>query len=114
MKDVIGPKGSLSIESGLEEAGADSADVDLHTATTTLRHHHADVDARGVLRRSDDLIPSGDEPDHDELCRREQEWFLDAIDGRVDVDRHLAEVLDSMRIVLAADESIRTGRVIDL
>jgi hypothetical protein len=55
-----------------------------------------------------------DEPGHDELCRREQVWFLRAIHGEIDVTQHLDEVLNSMRIVLAADESIRTGQVVNL
>ncbi len=114
VKDVIGPNGAVSIESGLEQSDAASADVDAHTTTNRIRHHHAEVDENGRLRRADELLESGDEPDHDRLCHREQEWFLDAIEGRVDVSRHLVEVLDSMRIVLAADESIRTGQVVDL
>jgi predicted dehydrogenase len=114
VKDVIGPRGSVSIESGLEGAGGSSADVDNHTVTNSIRHHHADVDPNGMLSRPDDIVHFDDEPGHDELCRREQEWFLRAIHGEVDVAQHLGEVLNSMRIVLAADESIRTRRVIDL
>lgn len=114
IKDVIGPGGSVSIESGLEEGRADSSDVDQHTATNTIRHHHAELNAAGELAKKDDLIRTADEPGHDELCRLEQQWFLAAIRGEVDVTRHLTEVLDSQRIVLAAEESIRTGRTIEL
>jgi len=114
VKDVVGPKGAVSIDSGLEEGGAASADVDNHTVTNAIRHHHADLDADGRLSRADDVVRFDDEPTHDDLCRREQEWFARAIDGSVDVDRHLTDVLNSMRIVLAADESIRTGRVVEL
>ncbi len=114
IKDVIGPGGSVSIESGLEAEGADSSDIDKHTATNTIRHHHGAVDHTGKLAKSDDLIRTEGEPDHDELCRLEQKWFLRAIRGEVDVRRHLLEVLDSQRIVLAADESVRTGRTIEL
>ena len=114
VKDVIGPRGSLSIESGLEGDGGASADVDNHTVMNSIRHHHADVNADGELSRSDDMMHFDDEPGHDELCRREQVWFLEAIHGKVDVTRHLDEVLNSMRIVLAADESIRTGQVVNL
>ncbi len=114
IKDVIGPKGSVSIESGFEADGADSSDVDKHTATNTIRHHHGALDGSGKLAKSDDLIHTEGEPDHDELCRLEQEWFLSAIRGEVDVERHLLEVLDSQRIVLAADESVRTGRTVEL
>lgn len=114
VKDVIGPGGSVSIESGLEEGGTDSSEVDAHTTTNTIRYHHGEIDSAGRLTRADELISSGDEPGHDELCRREQEWFLRAMNGEVDVGRHLDEVLDSMRIVLAADESVRTGQAVSL
>ncbi|MGI9644096.1 MAG: Gfo/Idh/MocA family protein [Ilumatobacteraceae bacterium] len=112
VKDVVGPLGSVSIESGSGDGG--SADVEQHTATSRLRIHHAEQRDDGALARIDQLVDSDDEPDHDEVCRREQQWFLDAIDGRVEVERHLAEVVDSLRIVLAADESVRTGRTIEL
>ncbi len=114
VKDVIGPNGSISIESGLEESGHGSADVSAHTTTNTIRRHHGGLDASGRLERDDELLRSESEPDHDLLCQFEQRWFLDAIEGRVDVGQHLADALESMRIVLAADESIRTGRVVEL
>ncbi len=114
IKDVIGPRGSLSIESGLEGNDGVSADVDSHTVTNSIRRHHSDVDEEGRLIRSDDLMHFDDEPGHDELCRREQEWFLRVIRDQAVAGRHLDEVLDSMRIVLAADESIRTGQVVEI
>ncbi len=114
IKDVIGPDGALSIESGLESAGADSSDVDIHTATNTIRRHHADLTPDGTLARDDELIATTGEPSHDDLCQLEQEWFLEAIHGRADVDGHLSSVVESLRIVLAADESIRTGQVVEL
>ena len=114
VKDVVGPLGAVSIDSGLESDGAASADVDNHTVTNALRHHHAALDPGGRLARADDIIGFADEPSHDDLCRREQEWFAKAIAGDVDVATHLTDVLNSMRIVLAADESIRTGQVVDL
>jgi predicted dehydrogenase len=114
VKDVIGPRGAISIEAGVEGAKGDSADVSLHTATNRIRVHHAELDATGLLARADDLVATPDEPNHDELCHREQAWFLDAIRGNVDAGQHLVDVIESLRIVLAADESVRTGRSIDL
>jgi predicted dehydrogenase len=112
VKDVIGPNGAISIEA--DGAVGGSADVGGHTATDKIRVHHAELGADGGFATADELTTTGDEPDHYELCRREQEWFLEAIRGRVDVSRHLTEVLQSLEIVLAADESIRTGQVVDL
>lgn len=64
-KDVVGPRGSISIESGIEEAGTDSSDVDAHTVTNAIHHHHAELDADGTLARADDVIVSTDEPSHE-------------------------------------------------
>ena len=114
IKDVIGPNGAISIESGLETMGADSSDVNIHTATNTIRHHHSQLNSQGRLVRPDDLIETSDEPDHDQLCQLEQEWFLQAIRGEIDTTQHLRDVLESLKIALAADQSIRTGRVIEL
>lgn len=114
VKDVFGPKGAISIESGLESATGTSSNVDGHTATNRIRRHHAETGADGRFVRSDDLLEMSDEPDHDALCRLEQEWFLEAIRGNVDLTRHLEDVVESLRIVLAADQSIRTGEVVAL
>lgn len=113
VKDVIGPLGAVSIESRLEDSDeSSSSDVAVHTQTNCIRHHFAEVDEQGMQARSDELIETSGEPAHDDLCQREQEWFLRAIAGTVNVKSHLQDVLQSQRIVLAADESIRTGKVV--
>ena len=53
-----------------------------------------------------------DEPGHQELCNREQELFLDAIRHDRDMSGHVEDAINSLRIVLAADESVRTGQVV--
>ncbi len=114
VKDVIGPKGSVSI---VAEHAADrgrSADIDAHTMTEALRVHHAPLGPDGAFARADDVIRVEDEPSHDELCRREQQVFLDAIHGRVDLEAHWAGAADSLRIVLAADQSAREGKTVEL
>jgi predicted dehydrogenase len=114
VKDVIGPKGAVSI---VAEHAADrgrSSDIDAHTMTEALRVHHAELRPDGTFARDDDVIRVEDEPGHDELCRREQQVFLDAIQGRVDLEAHWTSAADSLRIVLAADESAREGRTIEL
>ena len=68
----------------------------------------ADLDA-SLLR-----VDTSDEPDHDELCKREQAFLLDAILQDRDLSDHMQDAIESLRIVLAADESVRTGRTIDL
>ena len=55
-----------------------------------------------------------DEPDHDELCRREQAWFLKAIRKGIDLSGDRRDAVNSLKIVPAADESARTGKTVDL
>ncbi len=55
-----------------------------------------------------------DEPDHDALCEREQRYLLKAIDENLDLSSHMSDGVKSLRIVLAADESVRTGNVVTL
>ncbi len=114
VKDVVGPKGSVSILDRQGERGGGSADVDSHTKTNSLLLHHAERRADGSFARQDQWIDTHDEPDHDGLCRREQELFLRAIREDLDLGDHLRDAVDSLRIVLAADESIRTGRTVAL
>ena len=59
-------------------------------------------------------IDTADEPDHDALCEREQRFLLKAIDEDLDLTDHMDDAVKSLRIVLAADQSVRTGQVITL
>ena len=112
VKDMIGPKGSVSI--AMNESKNGSSDVDSHTKTSALRFHHATLNADGRFAKADDIIAMDDEPGHQELCNREQEIFLDAILNGLNLDTHVEDGINSLRIVLAADESVRTGEVIKL
>lgn len=121
VKDVWGPEGSISIvmrQDGSTEARADrvstSADVDQHTKTNALKLHHADLDAAGNFARPDEWLDMSDEPDHQALCEREQAWFLRAIQEDIDLTANMADALTSLRIVLAAQQSIDEGRVVQL
>jgi predicted dehydrogenase len=112
VKDMIGPRGSVSI--AFEEAGSRSADVESHTRTSALRIHHALLNPKGQFVTPDEIIRLDDEPGHQELCNREQQIFLDAIRNGHDLQSHVTDAINSLRIVLAADESVRTGRVVEL
>jgi predicted dehydrogenase len=114
VKDVIGPKGCVSIVAKTAGAEGASADVDSHSKTESLRLHHAALGADGKFVRKDDLIDVTDEPNHDELCRREQEVLLQAIRNDTDLSAHWQSAVDSLRIVLAADRSFREGRTVEL
>ena len=112
VKDMIGPKGSVSIV--MEESKVSSSNVDSHTRTNALRIHHAKLDTQSKFAEADDLIQMTDEPGHQELCNREQEIFRNAILQDLDLSTHIDDAINSLRIVLAADESVRTGQVITL
>ncbi len=114
VKDVVGPKGCVSIVAENAAADGQSANVNAHTQTQALKLHHAPLDASGKFLRGDELMRLDDEPNHDDLCRREQDYFLTAIRDNLDLTEHLAGAIASMRIVAAADESFRTGKTVEL
>jgi len=113
VKDVIGPKGSASIVS-TQAAEGRSSDIAAHVRSQGLLVHRAALDPDGEFACEDETLTAGDDPDHDELCRREQEYFLRAISERLDLSGHWQGAYDSLRIVLAADQSAREGRTIEL
>lgn len=114
VKDVVGPKGCASIVADKAGAEGASADVNAHTQTQAIRVHHSNLDAKGNFAKADDVIRLDDEPNHDELCFREQAFFLKSIRENIDLSDHMEDAIQSMRIVAAADESFRTGRTIAL
>lgn len=113
VKDFIGPRGCVSIV-GRGKRDDDSADVDAHTKTNSLLLHRSKLNADLQFEEPDQSIDMADEPGHQELCDREQAFFLKAINENLDLTGHLRSALDSLRIVLAADESFRSGKVVEL
>ena len=115
VKDVIGPKGCVSIvKDPNETAAVASNDIDSHTKTNCLRVHHAALGPDGNYVRPDEYINTEDEPDHQGLCDREQAYLLRAIQQDLDLTDHMQDAVNSLRIVLAADESVRSGQVVTL
>jgi predicted dehydrogenase len=115
VKDVVGPKGCVSIVKDPNDAASvASDDIDSHTKTNSLRLHHAALTPAGDFARPDQYINTEDEPDHQALCDREQAFFLRAIREDLDLSAHMNDAVNSLRIVLAADESVRTGQTVYL
>jgi predicted dehydrogenase len=115
VKDVIGPRGCVSIVKDPNDATATgSDDIDSHTKTNCLRLHHSALDANNEFVKADEFISTEDEPDHQGLCDREQAYLLRAIVDDLDLSAHMQDAVNSLRIVLAADESFRTGQVVTL
>jgi len=111
---VVGPKGCVTIEAKEASSEGASADVEAHTKTNTLRRHFSDLDEQGQFVHQDQWVQTGDEPDHDELCYRQQLYFLKAIEQDIDLNEHLESAINSMKIVAAADESFRSNQIIHL
>jgi predicted dehydrogenase len=103
VKDVISPRGAVSIVAA-EKGG--SADIDSHTRVGTLRVHDVAL--------GDRLIDLPDEPGHQALCDAEAALVADIIHNDRDLDRHLSDALTSLAICLAADESVRSGQTVTL
>lgn len=114
VKDVIGPKGCVSIVAKNSVESGRSDEVELHTKTTTLRLHHAALNATDQFAQPDTWIDMQDEPDHQELCTREQRYFLKAIQENLDLTDHLQDAINSLRIAFACDESVRSGQPVRL
>jgi len=102
VKDVISPKGSVSIT---EADKSGSSDVDGHTRVGGLLVHRPE---------GDQLIDLPDEPGHQDLCDAEQAYMLRAIREDLDLSRHARDAVQSLAICLAADESVRTGAPVKL
>lgn len=114
VKDVIGPRGCVSIVA--KEAGGKgkSDSVEAHTKTESLRLHKADLNDQNEFVHADEWINLEDEPDHQELCNREQRFFLRAIQDNIDLTDHVEDAVNSLRIAFACDESVRTGKMVQL
>ena len=59
-------------------------------------------------------VEFADEPGHQELCDAEQAYLLRAIEEDLDLTRHMNDAVASLAVCLAADESVRTGKVVEL
>ncbi|MBY6084378.1 Gfo/Idh/MocA family protein [Ruegeria arenilitoris] len=102
VKDIVSPNGAVSITEGNKGA---SDDVDGHTKVGGILVHKASGDT---------LIEMDGEPGHQELCDAEQAYMLRAIAQDIDLTRHMNDAVQSLRICLAADQSIRSGQPVDL
>jgi predicted dehydrogenase len=103
VKDIISANGAVSIVSK-DGPGTDS--VDSHTKVGVIRVH--------PTGGTDRIIDFPGEPGHQELCDAEQAYMRRAIDEDIDLTRHMQDAVQSLAICLAADRSIRTGKVVEL
>jgi predicted dehydrogenase len=111
VKDIMSPNGSVSI---VMDQNAKSDDHDTHARTDLIKVHRAAMGADGTFAQPDELIATKGEPGHDALCAREQDYFYRAITEDIDLNRHMDDAVASLRICIAADESVRTGMPVRL
>ena len=120
VKDVVGPKGCASIV--MAEQGSnieEGATTTRPTSTRTPRPMPSGSTIPSSTRttrcaKPDELLRMDDEPGHDELCEREQLFLLNAIRKNLDLEDHMNDAVNSLRVVLAADESIKNKKVVTL
>ena len=111
VKDIISPNGAVSI---VMHEDAKSDDIDTHTRTSRIRIHRSELDEKGGFAKADMLLDMADEPDHQGLCESEQAFFHDAIFSDIDLTRHWRDAVQSLRICIAADNSVRSGQPVEL
>jgi len=112
VKDVFGPKGSVSIVADNASNEGKSDSVASHTQTESLRVHYADLDANNEFVKKDEWVNLADEPDHQELCNREQRFFQQAILEDIDLSSSMEDAVNSLRIALACDEAVKTKQTV--
>lgn len=112
IKDVIGPQGSVSIVAREASSEGQSANVEAHTRTESLRIHHAQLNEQGEFAHQDEWVTAQGEPDHFALCQQEQTFFANAILQDTDLTQHQQQAIDSLAVVLAADLAVREQRTV--
>ena len=103
VKDIVSPKGAVSITDAGKLA---SSAIEGHTRVGGILVHR--------VGKGDEHVEMPDEPGHDALCAAEQSYILKAIAEDIDLSRHMSDAVESLRICLAADESIRSGHPVIL
>jgi len=111
VKDVMSPNGAVSI---VMDENVKSDSLDTHTRTDQILVHRAELGPDGKFAHRDERISNEGEPGHDALCAREQDYVYRAITEDIDLSRHMQDAVQSLRICLAADESVRTGQAVRL
>ena len=110
IKDVIGPKGSVTLQADNFYKNPNSS----KTEENIILQHFSKVNKNNEFMYKDKQILLPENPTHDELCKKEQFFLLNAIRNNADLTEHMNHALNSLKIVLAADKSIKTGKTVIL
>jgi predicted dehydrogenase len=114
VKDVIGPKGSVSIVSEEDIHSSDSDNIENHTKNNCLKIHSSELDSEGKFISPNKKVVYDEDPSHQDLCDNEQSFFYDSIVNKIDLKDHLEDSYKSLQIALACDEAVKKGKTIFL
>lgn len=114
VKDVVGPRGAVSIVPGANAGRNGVSDIARCASPDAIQYHHAELmPGDRSFARKDEVFAMTDEPSHQDLCDREQAAFLKAIVEDIDLSQSMEAAVNSLRIVLAAEQSINERRVVE-
>jgi predicted dehydrogenase len=102
VRDVVGPLGSVTMNDRPHRGGPQ------------LIRHRSELGDDGEFLYDDENTPLDAALDFPDLCARQQEIFLQAVRGTLDLSAHQRAAVDCLRVVEAADRSMRTGAVVSL
>jgi hypothetical protein len=108
----------MGLSAGMKQVAKDASkegqsdSIEAHSKTESLKIHYADLNEKGVFSKPDEWIDLTDEPDHQELCNREQRFFLKSILEDINLTDPTADAINSLKIAFACDESVKTGQVV--
>ena len=114
VKDVIGPKGSVSIVSEDDVFDKESDNLENHTKNNCLKIHSSSLDSNQNFISPNRKVVYNDDPSHQDLCDFEQEYFYNSITNDINLNSHLEDAYKSLQIALACDEAVKKSKTIYL
>ncbi len=115
VREVLGPEGAVSIvpHSAAEPKGH-SPIRDGAVADVVQIHRGTVSPSDRTFVDRDAILTLADAPDQQQLCDREQAFFLRAINENIDLGASIDAAVSGLRVVLAAEQSMKEGRAIEL
>ena len=114
IKDVIGPKGSVSIVSEDDIFKKDSDNIENHTKNNCLKIHSSELDSDNNFVSPNKKVFYKQDPSHQDLCDYEQEFFYKSIEDNIDLKSHNEDAYKSLQIALACDKAVKKSKTIYL
>jgi hypothetical protein len=86
----------------------------MENTKTTIKIHSADIGHDECFAHPDEDLPVICDLDRRKLCDLQAAYMLKAIQEDIDLERRMDDAVQSLRICLAADESVQSGRPVYL